>query len=104
MTMETSPPPSPLISVPLISVIVPVKDEEDAILPFVARVSAILNMLREADGSIAAWEIIFIDDGSSDATLAAILIANAARGSRYRAISARKRRFRPGSTMPAAGR
>jgi glycosyltransferase involved in cell wall biosynthesis len=44
----------------------------------VARVSAILDMLREADGSIAAWEIIFIDDGSSDATLAAILIANAA--------------------------
>jgi glycosyltransferase involved in cell wall biosynthesis len=78
MTMETSPPPSPLISVPLISVIVPVKDEEDAILPFVARVSAILDMLREADGSIAAWEIIFIDDGSSDATLAAILIANSA--------------------------
>lgn len=71
--METLPPPSPLISV-----IVPVKDEEDSILPFVARVSAILDMLREADGSIAAWEIIFIDDGSSDATLAAILIANAA--------------------------
>ncbi|WP_305367248.1 glycosyltransferase family 2 protein [Sphingomonas sp. YR710] len=73
MTMEIPPSPSPLISV-----IVPVKDEEDAILPFVARVSAILDMLREADGSAAAWEIIFIDDGSSDATLAAILSANAA--------------------------
>ncbi|SDC25723.1 Glycosyltransferase involved in cell wall bisynthesis [Sphingomonas sp. YR710] len=71
--MEIPPSPSPLISV-----IVPVKDEEDAILPFVARVSAILDMLREADGSAAAWEIIFIDDGSSDATLAAILSANAA--------------------------
>lgn len=71
--MEIPPSPSPLISV-----IVPVKDEEDAILPFVARVSAILDRLRETDGSAAAWEIIFIDDGSSDATLAAILTANAA--------------------------
>ncbi len=66
------------MSDPLISVIVPVKDEEDAILPFVARVSKILDALRETDGTPALWEIIFIDDGSSDATLAAILTAHAA--------------------------
>src|SRR5215218_3609566 len=69
MTMDTA---------PLISVIVPVKDEQDGILPFVTRVSGVLDRLREKDGSPAAWEIIFIDDGSSDATLAAIMAANAA--------------------------
>jgi glycosyltransferase involved in cell wall biosynthesis len=61
---------------PLISVIVPVKDEEDAILPFVQRVGGVLDALREPDGRAAVWEIIFIDDGSSDATLAAILTAH----------------------------
>jgi len=61
---------------PLISVIVPVKDEEDSILPFVQRVGGVLDALREPDGSAAAWEIIFIDDGSTDATLAAILTAH----------------------------
>jgi glycosyltransferase involved in cell wall biosynthesis len=63
---------------PLISVIVPVKDEEDSILPFVQRVGGVLDALREPDGRAAIWEIIFIDDGSGDATLAAILTAHAA--------------------------
>ncbi len=59
---------------PLISVLVPVKDEEDAIASFVARVSAVLDGLQEPDG----WEILFVDDGSRDATLAAIAAANRA--------------------------
>jgi len=61
---------------PLLSVIVPVKDEEDAIGQFVTRVSAILNGLRDREGAPADWEIVFIDDGSSDATLPAIILAN----------------------------
>ena len=61
---------------PLLSVIVPVKDEEDAIGQFVTRVSAILDGLRDRDGAPADWEIVFIDDGSSDATLPAIILAN----------------------------
>jgi len=61
---------------PLVSVIVPVKDEEDAIQPFVARVSAVLDALRDPAGDAALWEILFVDDGSSDATLAAIMAAN----------------------------
>ena len=65
-----------------LSVIVPVKDEEQAILPFVARVAPILDRLF-ADG---AWEILFIDDGSEDATLAAIMAANG-REPRVRALS-----------------
>jgi len=58
----------------LLSVIVPVKDEEDAILPFVERVSAVLDGIGDAVSP--GWEILFIDDGSQDATLAAIHRAN----------------------------
>ena len=57
---------------PMLSVVVPVKDEEDGILPFVARVGPILETICDAAG----WEILFVDDGSSDATLAAIVAAN----------------------------
>lgn len=69
---------------PTLSIIVPVKDEEEAIAPFVARVGAVLDGL--ADPAAQAWEILFIDDGSSDATLAAIIAANQA-DPRIRAIS-----------------
>jgi glycosyltransferase involved in cell wall biosynthesis len=61
---------------PLLSVIVPVKDEEDAIAPFVARVGAVLDGLRDAQGGSIGWEILFIDDGSTDRTMAAILTAH----------------------------
>ena len=65
-----------------LSVIVPVKDEEEAIGPFVARVGPILDDLF-ADG---AWEILFVDDGSEDATLPAIHAAHR-REPRVRALS-----------------
>ena len=71
-------------TVPILSIIVPVKDEEDAIAPFVARVGAVLDALD--DPAAKAWEILFVDDGSSDATLAAIIVANQA-DPRIRAIS-----------------
>jgi polyisoprenyl-phosphate glycosyltransferase len=69
---------------PILSIIVPVKDEEEAILPFVARVGAVLDGLD--DPAAKAWEILFIDDGSSDATLPAIIAANHA-DPRIRAVS-----------------
>jgi glycosyltransferase involved in cell wall biosynthesis len=56
-----------------LSIIVPVKDEEQGIAPFVERVAPILDGLFPADG---AWEILFIDDGSEDATMAAIHAAH----------------------------
>lgn len=67
---------------PLISVVVPVKNEEAAIAPFVERVSAILDGIALNQ----SWEILFIDDGSTDSTLAAIAAANS-RERRVRALS-----------------
>jgi glycosyltransferase involved in cell wall biosynthesis len=67
---------------PLLSVIVPVKNEEQAIAPFVERVSGVLDGIAAAEG----WEILFVDDGSTDATLAAIVAANM-REARVRALS-----------------
>ena len=71
-------------TVPILSIIVPVKDEEEAIAPFIARVGAVLNALD--DPAAKAWEILFVDDGSSDNTLAAIVVASQA-DPRIRAIS-----------------
>ena len=67
---------------PLLSVVVPVKNEEQAIAPFIERVSAVLGEIAAAEG----WEILFVDDGSTDATLAAIVAANM-REPRVRALS-----------------
>ena len=64
--------PGMLSSAPLVTILVPVKDEEAAVAPFVARVSQVLDALDEPQG----WEILFVDDGSHDATLAAILLAH----------------------------
>lgn len=66
----------------MISVIVPVKDEQGAIGPFISRVAPLLDHVCAG----SAWEILFIDDGSSDATLADIAIARARR-SEIRALS-----------------
>lgn len=67
---------------PLLSVVVPVKNEQEAILPFVERVGAVLDSVAAAEN----WEILFVDDGSTDATLAAIVAANLA-DPRVRALS-----------------
>lgn len=67
---------------PLVTMIVPVKDEEEAIAAFVTRVALVLDSLHEPRG----WEILFIDDGSTDATLPAIMAANHA-DPRVRALS-----------------
>ena len=52
----------------MISLVVPVKDEEHAIVPFVAAVSPILDQVSDGDD----WEILFVDDGSTDETVAAV--------------------------------
>ncbi len=67
-----------------LSLVIPVKDEEEAINVFVARVVPILEALD--DPAARSFEILFIDDGSSDTTLDRIRIANAA-DPRIRALS-----------------
>lgn len=67
-----------------LSVIVPVKDEELAIQPFVSRVAAIIERLE--DPAARSYEILFIDDGSTDGTMRAIEAANAS-NARVRALS-----------------
>lgn len=67
-----------------LSLIVPVKDEETAIVPFLDRVLPLLEGLD--DDASRSFEILFIDDGSSDSTLERLRSANASDG-RIRAIS-----------------
>lgn len=67
---------------PLLSIVVPVKNEQDGIAPFVARVGKILSDVTNGAG----WEILFVDDGSTDNTLAAIALAHVA-DNRIRAVS-----------------
>lgn len=61
---------------PILSIIVPVKDEEEAIPDFVRRVSAVIEALPDA--AAQSYEILFIDDGSSDHSMAAIAAAHLA--------------------------
>ena len=82
-----------------LSLIIPVKDEEEAIGVFLARVVPVLEKLDDPAGR--SFEIIFVDDGSSDRTLDLIRDAHARDP---RAISARKRRCRPGSIARAGWR
>ena len=70
------------VDAPMLSIVVPVKNEEHGVVPFVERVGPILDQVCAASG----WEILFVDDGSTDTTLAAILAAHS-RDARVRAIS-----------------
>ena len=71
---------------PVLTLIAPVKDEEEAIAPFIARVAPILDGLFPDAGAEPAWEILFVDDGSEDNTLPAIIQAHVA-DPRVRALS-----------------
>jgi len=67
-----------------LSLVIPVKDEEEAIAAFLKRVLPILETLD--DPAARSFEILFIDDGSSDRTLEVIRAAHA-RDPRVRGLS-----------------
>ena len=69
----SAPPPAPATPVEVeVSVLVPVKDEEATIQELATRVTAVLDRLGRS------FEIIFVDDGSSDGTVKRIREAHAA--------------------------
>lgn len=67
-----------------LSIIVPVKNEEEAVPLCIERVRAVIEGLTDPAGS--SWEMLFVDDGSTDGTLAALTLAHAA-DPRIRALS-----------------
>ncbi|MCY7338718.1 MAG: glycosyltransferase family 2 protein [Sphingomonas bacterium] len=67
-----------------LSLVIPVKDEEEAVGIFLAKVVPLLEALD--DPAARSFELLFVDDGSSDATLAKIRAAHAA-DRRVRALS-----------------
>lgn len=66
------------------SLIVPVKDEEESIGAFLARVVPLLEAIP--DPVATSFEILFVDDGSTDSTLEKLRAANAS-DPRIRALS-----------------
>ena len=67
-----------------LSIVIPVKDEEEAISVFLARVIPLLEKLD--DPAARSFELLFVDDGSSDRTLDMIRDAHA-RDPRVRGLS-----------------
>ncbi|QIL01645.1 glycosyltransferase family 2 protein [Sphingomonas sinipercae] len=67
-----------------LTIVVPVKDEEQSIATFVSRVVAVLDKIDDPAGR--DFEILFVDDGSTDSTLARIREAHASER-RVRAVS-----------------
>lgn len=72
MQQSTSPSPRPGPARRLLSVVVPVFNEEEAVGLFVS------TMAPHLDALDFAWEIVFANDGSRDDTLARLIALNAA--------------------------
>lgn len=69
---------------PILSIIVPVKDEEDAIPICIERVRAVLDGMADPAGR--SWEMLFVDDGSTDRSFQVLQDAHR-RDPRIRALS-----------------
>ncbi len=61
---------------PVLSIVVPVRDEEEAIAVFLERVVSVVTALDDAAAD--SFEILFVDDGSTDCSLELLRSANAA--------------------------
>jgi glycosyltransferase involved in cell wall biosynthesis len=61
----------------ILSLVVPVHDEAGGIEPFLTRTRPVLDAVTSPFGVVATYEIVFVDDGSRDATLAELNAARA---------------------------
>jgi len=77
-------PPSASASVRTLSIVVPLHDEAENIAPLLRRIDDALS------ASPWSWEVILVDDGSTDGTLAAIERERAMRGVHVRVIAFRR--------------
>ena len=62
-------------SQPVLSLVVPVHNEVDGITPFLERARPVMERAAARCGEGMDYEILFVDDGSTDATLPALLWA-----------------------------
>lgn len=62
----------------LLSIVVPVHNETGGIEPFLARTRPVVEAVTAPLGPAATFEILFVDDGSTDATLEELQAARAA--------------------------
>ena len=76
--------PALAIKRPVLSIVVPVRDEQDSVPVFLDRIIGVIAALNDA--AAESFEILFVDDGSTDATLELLRRANASDG-RIRVLS-----------------
>lgn len=64
---------APGVDRPVISVVVPILNESDAILPFIERLVPCLEQAVPSGDAAPRYEVVFVDDGSVDATLVKLI-------------------------------
>jgi glycosyltransferase involved in cell wall biosynthesis len=72
-----------------LSVVIPIKDERDNLRPLYERLTAALGPLCGQGGRLHDYEVLFVDDGSTDDSFA-VLEALAARDRRVKAVRLRR--------------
>ena len=92
--------PATAPSLTLISLVVPVHNETGSIEPFLARTRPVMDGVMQPLSAELTYEILFVDDGSTDATMDELQAARAT-DPRIRIVSLSRNWRRDWSTPPA---